>query len=334
MNINEKILTIKGNQKTLSIPCLKLLFFGLAIIPVVAFLLIIINLIANSVTALTGVGLSKLFSTEFSGIYGSGSSMFGLLPAIWGTFLVVLIAMSIAFPVSLALAVISSDISFGFLSQAIRVVIGILSGIPPIVYALMSTSVAAIFIIPKFCGAGIPPEQMPLPGMTWWSPSMLPFDRSTLLGGILLAMLIIPFITPLMDDAIKNVPHSLKEASFSLGAGQWHTLTNVTLPYAIAGISGAATLGALKAMGDVIIVGWVIGFESGLPNPLIDILEKTAPLTSTGAGLAGGFTGSGSHNPTQLSVANFTGLLLLILALAIIGLSSYLQKRLRKRFNS
>jgi phosphate transport system permease protein len=332
MNIAVKHSNNPENQKIHSIPFIKIVFFGLAVIPLIIFILIIINLTSGSVTAVTNVGFSKLFSPQFSGIYGSGKSLFGLLPALWGTFLVVLIAMLIAFPVSLTLAIVSSDFSFGFVSQIIRGFIGLISGIPPIVYALMSTTIAAVFIIPKFCGAGIPADQMPPPGMTWWNPTTLPYDKSVLLGGILLALLIIPFMTPLMDDAITNVPHSLKEASLSLGATRWHTLTNVTLPGAIAGISGATTLGALKAMGDVIIVGWVIGFESGLPNPLVDIFEKTAPLTSTGAGLAGGFTGSGAHNPTQLSVANFTGLLLLVMALVILGLSAYLQMKLRKRF--
>lgn len=314
------------------IPWLKIAAFGLALVPLIILLAIVFNLIANSLTAITNVGWGGLFSSQFSGIYGSGKSLFGLLPAIWGTFLVVLIAMIIAFPVSLTLAIISNDFSFGFLSPVIRGIIGVLSGIPPIVYALMSSVFAIIFITPKFCGGGILEDVLPLPGMTWWTPSMLPYANSTLLGGILLALLIIPFMTPLMDDAIKNVPYSLKEASYSLGANRWHTLKTVVLPSALSGVSAATTLGALKAMGDVIIVGWVIGFESGLPNPLLDIFEKTSPLTATGAGLAGGFTASGSHNPTQLSVANFTGLLLLIIALAILGLSAYLQRRLRKRF--
>ena len=86
-------------------------------------------------------------------------------------------------------------------------------------------------------------------------------------------------------------------------------------------------------MGDVIIVGWAIGYESGLPSPLTDIFARTAPLTSTAAGLAGGFTRAGMHGRTQVSVANFIVLLLLVVAFAILGLSTLLQKRLHKRFS-
>ena len=324
------IVSIKRPPRSIS--WIKIILLVLAIFPFIILLLMVITLATSSIPAIIKVGWKNLFSTDFSGVYTSGKHLFGLLPAMWGTFLVVVISMIIAFPVSLALAIICNDFSFGFISSAVRLVIGALSGIPPVLYALMSTVIAGLFIIPKFCGAGIPTDQLPPPGMTWWTPSMLPYDTSSLLGAILLALLIIPFMTPLMDDAIKNVPHALKESSYALGATRWHTLNNVTLPAALPGIGAAATLGMLKAMGDVIIVGWVIGYESGLPNPLIDILERTAPLTSTAAGLAGGFTRSGNYGPREISVANFTGLLLLIFAFAILGLSAYIQKRLRNRY--
>ena len=172
---------------------------------------------------------------------------------------------------------------------------------------------------------------MPPPGMTWWKPGILPYSNSTLLGGIMLSLLIIPFLAPLIDDAIKDVPHSLKEASMSLGASRWHTLKTVTLPYALSGITSACGLGILKAMGDVVIVGMVISFESSLPSPLFDILKSTATLTSTGAGFSGGFT-QGAANPLRNSAANFTGLLLLVLAFIILALIPVLQKKFKKRY--
>ena len=314
----------------------KALFFCLAFIPIIVIAIMLVLLVTNSMTAITHIGLfgkGELLSTEFSGKFTSGLGYYGLFPALWGTFLVVLLALLIAVPVALSLAIIATDFSFGFISPIIRSVLGLLSGIPPVVYALTSTVIGAIFIIPKFCAPGIPSNQLPLPGMSWWTQAMLPFNHSTLLGGILLALLIIPFMAPLMEDAIKNVPHSLKEASFALGANRWHTLTTVTIPSALSGISAAITLGTLKAMGDVIIVAWVVGYESGLPNPLLDIFEPTAPLTSTAAGLAGGFTGTGVGGSVQASVANFSGLILLVVAFVILGLSAYLQRKLRRKYS-
>jgi phosphate transport system permease protein len=311
----------------------KIVLLVMAIIPLLILIAIVVNLVVSSNTALTQVGIKQLFSPQFSGIFTTGQHLYGLLPAIWGTIEVVFISMLIALPVSLALAIICTEFSIGILSTLVRAVVGALSGIPPVIYALMSSVISALFIIPKFCALGIPKDQLPPPGLTWWTQSMLPYDMSTLLGGVLLAALIIPFMTPLMDDAIRNIPRNLKEASFAMGATRWHTLMEVTLPAALPGISAATTLGILKAMGDVIIVSWVIGFESGLPSPLIDILEKTAPLTSTAAGLAGGFTRSGSHGPIEMSVASFSGLLLLLMAFIILGASAYLQKILKSRYS-
>ncbi len=308
-----------------------ILFLTVALIPLCLLVLIIVNLIINSRLAITTIGLRGLFSTQISGVFTTNQGLYGLIPAIWGTILVVIVSMGIALPVSLAMAIFASEFTLGFLGKGMRTILGILGGIPSIIYAMMAAVFAQIFIVPKFCGAGIPGDQMPPPGMTWWKPGILPYSNSTLLGGIMLSMLIIPFLAPLIDDAIKDVPYSLKEASLSLGASRWYTLKTVTLPYALSGITSACGLGILKAMGDVVIVGMVISFESSLPSPLFDILKSTATLTSTGAGFSGGFTQSAA-NPLRNSAANFTGLLLLVLAFAILALIPFLQKKFKKRY--
>jgi phosphate transport system permease protein len=280
-----------------------------------------------------------LFSTTFSGRFSPGFTLltgkYGLIPAIWGTFMVIIVAMAIAVPVSLAIAIFSSEFRLGFLGRAMGWILGILAGIPPIIYALMSAVFAEAFMIPKFCrDAKVLPTDLVPAHMTWYNAGTLPTEDSTLLGGIMLALLVIPFMAPLTYDALRNVPKEFKEASLALGAGRWHTLWKVGIPAALAGIVSAITLGTLKALGDVLIVGLVIGFESGMPNPLVDVFERIAPLSSTGAGLAGGFTSGGgpSCSGHQCSVAYFTGLLLLVLAVAIMLAATVLQRRLRKRF--
>ncbi|MBT9166466.1 MAG: Phosphate transport system permease protein PstC [Chloroflexi bacterium] len=317
----------------------------MAVIPVAVLAFIMVNLLVNSRLAIRDVGLGEmLFSTEFSGVFEAGRELYGLVPTLWGTFLAVVIAIAIALPVSLAMAVFSSEFPLGFLGRGMRGILGLLSGIPPIVYALASGVLVRVFMIPNFTGGFLfetlcavelglyPPEEFP----PWpWRPGGLPWGdpNSTLLGGIMLALLIIPFVAPLIHDAIENVPHGLKEASLALGANRWHTLIRVTLPLALSGIIAATALGALKAMGDVMIAGWVIGWAPGvMPVPLWDVLEASQPLTSTGAGLVG------LENPqssgTEFSVANFTGLLLLVMAFAIMGLTTLLQRKFWKRFSS
>src|SRR5271157_5299985 len=123
-----------------SVPWLKIATFILAIIPLAALLLIILNLVLKSHLAVTTEGW-KLFSTSFD-----AQKNFGLLPALWGTFLVTLLAMLIATPIALMLAIIATDFSFGFVSNIVRWTIGVLSGIPPIIYAMMSATFVDLFI--------------------------------------------------------------------------------------------------------------------------------------------------------------------------------------------
>jgi phosphate transport system permease protein len=316
--------------KIKSILNIRTVFLILALIPVAALIFITVNLVMGSTHAISTLGI-RLFTGVFApspetSVANSHSLNYGLLPALWGTFLVVLLSILIAFPVSLAFAVLANDFSFGWISTLIRWVIAFLSGIPPIIYAVMGSSFFLWFLWPKFQGKGIPLSSLP-------PPNMLPSDAScTLLGGFMLSLLIIPFMSPLLDDAIQNVPHTLKEASFALGANRWHTLKFISIPYALPGIINALILGILTALGEAIIVAYTIGFGARtLPSPIFDLLQRTAPLTSTIAGLsAGGLTQSQDTGPIGLSVASLMGLLLLLAAFVLLGVSIFLQRKSRK----
>ncbi len=308
---------------------IKIITFILAFIPIVALLAIILSLILSSRIAIHTAGWT-LFSTKFNtSTIDPTKRTYGLLSAVWGTVLVVLVAMIIATPVSLFLAILANDFSIGFLSTIVRWALGVLSGIPPIIFAAMAPIFFELFIWPKFAGKGLTEPVL----LKMASYSTLPLNGSTLLGGILLSLLIIPFLAPLIDDAIKNVPHSFKEASFSLGADRWHTLINVTLPSAISGISSALMLGILTALGESMIVAFAIGFQVGkIPSPLFDILKSTAPLTTTIVGFSAGGFSPVSNGSLLTSIGNFAGLILLLVAFIILGISTYLQSRFKKRF--
>ena len=310
---------------------------ALTIIPVFFFLLVVGNLIWTSLPAVKLVGLPVLFSTKFSsrfsGIYTPGE--YGLLPAIWGTFMVAGVALMIAFPISLAMSIFATEFTLGGVGYTIEGLLAIFAGIPEIIYALLSIFVINIFIQPMFAGQGLPEDViMSLPGLPAWNAAMLPNMHSTLLGGILLSLLIIPFMAPLMVDAIRNVPIGLKEASLALGATRWFTLWRVTLPSALTGIIAAVSLGILKTIGDVVISAWTIGYiKSGMPVPLWDALEAVAPLTSTGAGLLNGLHPGGNNifGP-DTAVAYFAALLILIMTFLILISVSLLQNYFKRRF--
>ena len=318
----QKDVVLEKRKKTQS--GLKIVTCILAFIPIAALLGIILNLLLKSGVAIHTAGWS-LFSTTFYPAKGS----YGLLPAIWGTFLVALVAMIIAAPVSLCLAFLANDFSIGFLSAVVRWALGVLSGIPPIIIAAMAPIIFELFIWPKFAGKGLPE-----PVLLKMAPySALPLNGSTLLGGILLSLLVIPFLAPLIDDVIKNIPHTLKEASFSLGANRWHTLWSVTMPYSVSGLSSALMLGILTAIGESVIVAFTIGIgASHLPNPLFDILKSTGPLTTDIVEFAAGGFSPAANGQLLTSIGNFAGLMLLLVAFAILGISTYLQSGFKKRF--
>lgn len=306
---------------------------ALALIPVAAFAFIVGNLVTESYFIVAEKGLGHLLSTEYSSVYDTGRYIFGMLPALWGTVLSVLVAMAIAAPLALALALLSSEFPLGFISRSVRWVLGVLSGIPPIIYALMAIVVAQVFVQPKFCAWGIPETELPPEGMTWYEGGILPHDQSTLVAGMLLAFLVLPFMAPMMDDAIRGASRELKEASLALGATRWHTMSNVVLPAALSGLTGALALGALKVIGDVIVIAFAVGYASGLPSPLLDIFEPTASLTSVGAGLLAAFSPRASVGFSR-SAGYFTGLLVFVLAIVILLLAGYLQRRLKARYSA
>ncbi|AKG52873.1 phosphate transport system permease PstC [Dehalogenimonas sp. WBC-2] len=310
----------------------KTLFFILAMVPVIALILITVNLIAGSILAVDYLGFG-LFKNSFIPSPESANGLtpdqmnYGILPALWGTLLVVGISVSIAFPISLALAVLTNEYLKRPFNSMLRAVMGVLSGIPPIIYAFIGGSFYLWFLWPKLAGKALSGADLP-------AANMLPTDQSaTILGAMMLAMLIVPFLTPLLDDAIHNVPSTLKEASLSLGAGQWHTLRSVTLQFAMPGLLNALLLGILTALGEAIIVSYTIGFTaSALPQPIFDLLQRTPPFTATIAYLTGGgFSFAQLIGPVGKSVGHFMGLLLLIVAFVILGFTTYIQHRIAKR---
>lgn len=319
----------------------KILCFILAIIPVILFCFVVINLAwhtrpifqaptfdVNHDGAINGkdyVGLKGVLSTHISTDVTGNLGQYGLIPGIWGTVLLVIIAMGIATPIALMMAIFSSEFTLGFWGRGMRALLGMLSGIPPIIYALMWIVVFEVIVVPNFRANGL----FPPAGMTWYHS---PAPNSTLIGGIIVAMLLIPFIAPLFGDAIRNVPSSYKEASLGLGATRWYTLVHVTLPAAFSGILSGIRLGILKTMGDVIIVSAVIGIQTNIPNPFFDVFRPIAPLSATGVGLAGGFSQSAS-DPIAYATANFAAILLIVMAFVIILLETMLQRRFKKRFS-
>jgi phosphate transport system permease protein len=301
-------------------------------LPVLVLAVLLLILVRESLPAIRQLGLAHLFSTQYSGHFSTGKGLYGLVPSLWGTFLATMIGVAVALPVALSLALLTTEFTLGPLGRAANLIVGVLAGIPPIVYALMGLVLVRALIEPKLAAPGLDPSvAMALPGLPAWNAGTLPnsVPNSTLLAGLLLGMLVIPLMTPLIADAIRAVPNARREASWALGATRGYTLQRVVLPGALPGIVGALAMGMLTCAGEVIIVTFMVGYEGKLPSPLWDVFERVPVLTATGAGLQGGI-GATAEGLTAIdySVGYFTGLLLLLFAAAALALTGWLQRAL------
>jgi phosphate transport system permease protein len=153
-----------------------------------------------------------------------------------------------------------------------------------------------------------------------------------LLAGLLVGLFLVPFVTPLFVDALRDVPRAAREASLALGANQTYTIRRIVLPRALPAIAGASTLAVLKAMGDAVIVLFAVGYAAALPSPPFDVLERAAPIGSWGANLIGSFEVlDATCTPANCAVGYTSALGLLLVAAILVPVLMYLQARGRRR---
>ena len=300
-----------------------------AIVPVAAIAYIVGTTVYQSLPALRQVGLA-LVKTE-------QDSQYSLRAPIWGTVVVAFEALAIGLPIALAIAIVMRELRLPLLSRSLGAIMGTLAGIPPIIYAVCTLLVVQSFMAPKFAA---PQLSDPVKASILGEPSVgfggLPdrIPNTSFLGGAMLALLIIPFMTPLIVDALRGVPGDLKNGSYALGASRWYTLRHVVLPWAFPGIVSAATLGCLVAIGEVVIPYFVLGGAENLahvPNPIWDIYRPTPALTAWGASLMGGFSSENEGVVAlPVSVSFVSGLVLLILALVVMSVEQLILKSLRR----
>ncbi|MCC6753593.1 MAG: phosphate ABC transporter permease subunit PstC [Saprospiraceae bacterium] len=185
------------------------------------------------------------------------AAMMGTLPLILGTLLVSLLAILIALPLGLAAAIYLAEIADPRMRNILKPVIELLSGIPSVVYGFFGLVVIVPFIQNLFG---------------------LPVGETALAGSLLLAIMALPTIITVSEDAIRTCPIAVKEASLALGASHWQTIFRVILPYASSGITAAAILGIGRAVGETMAVLMVTGNAALMPTSLTQPV-RTIPAT-------------------------------------------------------
>jgi phosphate transport system permease protein len=235
-------------------------FKGLAI-GAAAVVLIVLAMIALEMSGRMGPVLDKMGLDYFtSKRWSPAEELFGALPFLWGTIYTAVIAIVLAVPVSLGVALFVTQVASPKLRKPMVYVLDLLAVVPSVVYGLWGVLVLAqplqkVFLAIHETVDGIPVLQSIL-GAT-------PQGRSFMTAGVILAIMITPIITSLSREVIETTPQNEKEAAYALGATRWEMIRASVLPHSKGGLVGAVMLGLGRAMGETIAVALVIGSSIG-----------------------------------------------------------------------
>lgn len=285
----------------------------------VVFLLlagIIISLFIGSLPAIKQFGFGFLFSSEWNPV----TEEFGALVPIVGTLATAFIALLIGVPVSFGIALFLTELSPVWLRRPLGTAVELLAGIPSIIYGMWG-----LFVFAPAFAEHVQPwlkaslGALPLIGALFQGPAM---GIGILTAGIILAIMVIPFIASVMRDVFEIVPPMLKESAYGVGATTWEVVWNVVLPYTKIGVVGGVMLGLGRALGETMAVTFVIGNAHHLN------LSLFMPGNSIASALANEFTEADGELYTASLIE--LGLLLFVITFIVLALSKLLLIRLKK----
>jgi phosphate transport system permease protein len=294
---------------------------GAAIFTLAILLAILGSLTMSAWPAISKYGFSFLTSTNWDPV----KEDFGGLVMIYGTLMTSLIALVIAVPVSFGIAVFLTELSPAWLKRPLGTAVELLAAIPSIVYGMWGLLVFGPLLATYV--------QQPLQAMFGGVPylgalvSGPPVGIGILSAGIILAIMIIPFIAAVMRDVFEVTPTLLKESAYGLGATTWEVVSKVVLPYTKAGVIGGIMLGLGRAIGETMAVTFVIGNFNQLDS--LSLFQAANSITSA---LANEFAeaGQGLHQAALM----YLGLVLFFITFVILSLSKLLLAQLEKNEGS
>ncbi len=244
-----------------------------------------------------------------AGATGNTEGQFGLVPLMWGTLYISLVALLVAVPIGLLAAIYMSEYAHPKVRATVKPLLEMLAGIPTIVYGFFAVITVGPFL--NFVGS---------------QAGLVIQPTSVLTAGIVMGIMIIPFVSSLSDDIISAVPRSLREGSYGLGATQSETIKRVVLPAALPGIVGAILLAASRAIGETMIVVLAAGIAANLTlNPFESVTTITVKIVSQ-------LTGDLEFNTPQTLVAFALGLTLFILTLGLNVYALYIVRKYREQY--
>jgi len=262
-------------------------------------LLIIGVLFVNALPALKRFGPSFLFTSTWDPV----AEVYGAAPMIFGTLASSLLALVIAVPLALSVAIFLTEFAPRWLRQPVAFLVELLAAIPSVVYGLWG-----IFVLIPFLRSYVVP---PLKALFGWTPFLqgVFYGNSLLAGGIILAIMIVPYIAAVSREVLLAVPMAQREAALAMGATRWEAVRSAVLPYGRAGLIGAIILGLGRALGETMAVTMVIGNRHDIG------LSVLQPAYTMAAAIANEF--SEATTSMYLSALFEVGLILSVLTVAV-----------------
>jgi phosphate transport system permease protein len=278
---------------------------------------VIISLVAGSLPAFRTFGFEFLTTERWNPV----TEKFGALAPIYGTLITSFIAMAIAVPVGLMIAFFLTELCPAWLRRPIGIAIELLAGIPSIIYGIWG-----LFVFAPFLQETLQPflintlGNVPVIAPLFSGP---PYGIGMLTAGLILTIMVLPFVTSISRDVFDAVPAVLKEAAYGVGCTTWEVVRYVVLPYARVGVIGGVMLGLGRALGETMAVTFVIGNAHRISASLL------APGTTISATIANEFTEAVGDLYTSALIA--LGLILFVITLIVLAAARYLLLRIDRR---
>src|ERR1041384_3844948 len=232
---------------------------GCALLLPLLLLALVFELGASAWPAITRFGFRFLWTSVWDPVAG----VFGAAPMIFGTIASSLLALLFAVPLALGVAIYLTEFSPKWLRQPIAFLVELLAAVPSVVYGVWGIFV----LIPFLRSVAVPP----LRAVLGWTPFFhgVFYGNSMLAGGIVLAIMVVPYIAAGSREVLLAVPTTQREAAMGLGATRWETVWSAVLPYGRAGLIGAVMLGLGRALGETMAVTMVIGNRHDISGSLL-----------------------------------------------------------------
>jgi len=276
---------------------------------------ILFSLVYASQETLSKYGLAFLWTNEWDPVQAE----FGALVPILGTLLTSFVALVIAIPVSFGIAIFLTELAPNWLKRPIGTAIEMLAAIPSIIYGMWG-----LFVFVPFFQQYVQPTLIdvlsPIPVIGWMF-SGAPFGIGIFTAGLILAIMVIPFIAAVMRDVFELVPALLKESAYGLGSSTWEVMWKVVLPYTRSGVIGGIMLGLGRALGETMAVTFVIGNAFRMPGSFFD------PGNSIASALANEFNEAAGM---QKSALIELGLILFLITTVVLALAKMMLLRMEK----